>query len=119
MVRYGLHYAGVLTGHELNSLVLGLYNVAGPGQTLEPDLKERIQALPPTKLEIGVSLTCHFCPDVVAACQHMAALNPGIEATMIDLAQFKELREARQIMSVPATMINGGSAIFAVVWRTW
>lgn len=108
----GLHYAGVPTGHELNSLVLGLYNVAGPGQTLEPALKERIQALPPTKLEIGVSLTCHFCPDVVAACQHMAALNPGIEATMIDLAQFKDLREARQIMSVPATMINGGPVIF-------
>lgn len=108
----GLQYAGVPTGHELNSLVLGLYNVAGPGQEVAPDLVARIKQLPTTKFEIGVSLTCHFCPDVVAACQKMASINPKITATMIDLAHFKELREERQIMSVPATMINGGPVIF-------
>ena len=108
----GLQYAGVPTGHELNSLVLGLYNVAGPGQEVAPDLVTRIKQLPTTKFEIGVSLTCHFCPDVVAACQKMASINPKITATMIDLAHFKELREERQIMSVPATMINGGPVIF-------
>lgn len=108
----GLHYAGVPTGHELNSLVLGIYNVAGPGQEIPAALAERIKALPATKLQIGVSLTCHFCPDVVAACQKMAALNPAVSATMIDLAHFKQLREERQIMSVPATMINGGPVIF-------
>lgn len=108
----GLQYAGVPTGHELNSLVLGLYNVAGPGQEVAADLINRIKQLPATKIEIGVSLACHFCPDVVAACQKMASINPNITATMIDLAHFKELREERQIMSVPATMINGGPVIF-------
>ena len=60
----GLHYAGIPTGHELNSLVLGVYNVAGPGQTIAPEMVERIKKLAPTKIRIGVSLTCHFCPDV-------------------------------------------------------
>ena len=100
------------TGHELNSLVLGVYNVAGPGQTIAPEMVERIKKLPAAEIKIGVSLTCHFCPDVVAACQRMAALNPNISATMIDLQHFPDLRKAKNIMSVPATMINDGSVIF-------
>ena len=108
----GLHYAGIPTGHELNSLVLGIYNVAGPGQTISPEMVERIKALPEATIKIGVSLTCHFCPDVVAACQRMAALNPKITATMIDLQHFPELRKTKNIMSVPATMINDGPVIF-------
>ena len=108
----GLHYAGIPTGHELNSLVLGVYNVAGPGQTIDPALADRIKRLPAAKIRIGVSLTCHFCPDVVAACQRMASLNPGITATMIDLQHFPDLRKSKKIMSVPATMINDAPVIF-------
>ena len=108
----GLHYAGIPTGLELNSLVLGVYNVAGPGQTIDPALADRIKRLPAAKIRIGVSLTCHFCPDVVAACQRMASLNPGITATMIDLQHFPDLRKSKKIMSVPATMINDAPVIF-------
>lgn len=108
----GLHYAGIPTGHELNSLVLGVYNVAGPGQTIDPALADRIKRLPAAKIRIGVSLTCHFCPDVVAACQRMASSNPGITATMIDLQHFPDLRKSKKIMSVPATMINDAPVIF-------
>ncbi|MGM9907159.1 FAD-dependent oxidoreductase [Limosilactobacillus sp.] len=108
----GLHYAGIPTGHELNSLVLGVYNVAGPGQTIAPEMVDRIKKLGPVDIRIGVSLTCHFCPDVVAACQHMAALNPGITATMIDLQHFPALRKEKKIMSVPATMIGDDPVIF-------
>lgn len=108
----GLHYAGIPTGHELNSLVLGVYNVAGPGQTIDSTMVERIKKLPATDIQIGVSLTCHFCPDVVAACQRMASLNPEITATMIDLQHFPELRKTKKIMSVPATMIGDDPVIF-------
>lgn len=108
----GLHYAGIPTGHELNSLVLGVYNVAGPGQTIAPAMADRIKQLGSVDIRIGVSLTCHFCPDVVAACQRMASLNPGITATMIDLQHFPELRKDKKIMSVPATMIGDDPVIF-------
>lgn len=108
----GLHYAGIPTGHELNSLVLGIYNIAGPGLTIAPEMVERIKQLPATDIKIGVSLTCHFCPDVVAACQRMAALNPDITATMIDLQHFPALRQEKKIMSVPATMIDDEPVIF-------
>lgn len=62
-------------------------------------------------LNIGVSLTCHFCPDVVAACQHIAAINDNVTAEMIDLQLFPELRESHHIMSVPAMIINNSDNI--------
>lgn len=73
---------------------------------------ERIKRLPATNIWIGVALTCHFCPDVVAACQRMASLNPQITATMIDLQHFPKLRRAKKITSVPATMIDDDPVIF-------
>ena len=108
----GLQYAGIPSGHEMSSLVLGIYNVGGPGQDVPAALKERIVNLPKVDIQIGVSLTCHFCPDVVAACQRMASLNPQVTATMIDLGEFPELRKERKIMSVPATIMNDGPVIF-------
>ena len=107
-----ISFAGIPSGHELNSLALALYNAGGPGQALETDVLDRIKALPETKIQIGVSLTCHFCPAVVTACQHMAALNPNISAEMIDLQLFPEIRNERQIMSVPAIFINDDTTLF-------
>lgn len=107
----GIQFSGIPTGHELNSLVLALYNIAGPGQTIDTELVQRIQRLPKTDLNIGVSLTCHFCPDVVAACQHIAAINDNVTAEMIDLQLFPELRESHHIMSVPAMIINNSDNV--------
>ena len=42
----------------------------------------------------------------MAACQHIAAINPNVSAEMIDLQLFPELREAHHIVSVPAMLIN-------------
>lgn len=108
----GIQFSGVPSGHELNSLVLAVYNLGGPGQEIDPELVERIKKLPEMHIEIGVALTCHFCPDVVAACQHMAVLNPNIRAEMINLQEFPDYRTDHHIMSVPATRINDGDTIF-------
>ena len=63
------------------------------------------------KIEIFVSLTCHFCPDVVAACQRIASINPHVEAEMVDISLFPELKKEKKIMSVPAMLIDGEQMI--------
>jgi len=63
-------------------------------------------------LKIGVSLSCTFCPDVVAACQLMAAKNPNIEAEMIDVARFPDFKNQYSIMSVPAVVVNDKDIVF-------
>lgn len=108
----GIKYSGIPSGHELNSLVLAVYNVGSPGQEIDEATKERIKSLPKNKITICVSLSCHFCPDVVAACQRIASLNHQVEAEMLDTALFPELKKEKRLMSVPAMIINDDKVVF-------
>ena len=103
----GLAFHGVPGGHEFTSFVLGLYNAAGPGQTLEEDIKLRIQSLKkPVDIKILVSLSCTMCPDLVVAAQHIAALGDGILAEVFDISHFENLKNKYKVMSVPCMVID-------------
>ena len=105
----GLAFHGVPSGHEFNSFVLGLYNVAGPGQPLGDDLIEQAKSIAsPLSIMILVSLTCTMCPETVLASQRIASLNPAVRAEAYDVAHFPELRDHYGAMSVPCIVINRG-----------
>ena len=98
----GLAFHGVPSGHEFNSFVLGLYNVAGPGQPLGDDLIERAKSIAsPLSIMILVSLTCTMCPETVLASQRLASLNPAVRAEAYDVSHFPELKDQYGAMSVP------------------
>ena len=103
----GLAFHGVPSGHEFNSFVLGLYNVAGPGQPLGDDLIERARSITdPLDIMILVSLTCTMCPETVLASQRIASLNPAVRVEAYDVAHFPELRDHYGAMSVPCIVIT-------------
>ena len=103
----GLAFHGVPSGHEFNSFVLGLYNVAGSGQPLGDDLIERAKSITdPLSIMILVSLTCTMCPETVLASQRIASLNPAVRAEAYDVAHFPELRDHYGAMSVPCIVIT-------------
>ena len=109
----GLAFHGIPGGHEFTSFILGLYNVAGPGQQIEDDIKSKIQAVDKeTKIRLMVSLTCTMCPDLVVAAQRIASLNPKVSTEVYDLNHFPDLRDKYQIMSVPCMVINDGKPNF-------
>lgn len=92
--KTGLTFHGVPGGHEFTSFILGLYNTAGPGQPLDPKLKEEILAIHhPIHLQILVSLSCTMCPDLVVAAQRIASLSPFVTAEVYDIAHFPNLKE--------------------------
>ena len=109
----GLAFHGIPGGHEFTSFILGLYNVAGPGQQIEDDIKSKIEAVDKeTKIRLLVSLTCTMCPDLVVAAQRIASLNPKVSTEVYDLNHFPDLRDKYQIMSVPCMVIDDGKPNF-------
>ena len=109
----GIRYYSVPGGHEFNSFVLALYNVAGPGQELGESLSKRIKAIAGEhRLQVMATLSCTNCPDVVAGSQRIAALNSGIRAEMYDLSKFPEYKERYQIMAVPCMILDGEKTFF-------
>lgn len=103
----GIEFHGVPGGHEINSFIIALYNVAGPGKEVEPDAEKKIRDIKkPVNLKIMVSLSCTMCPELVMAAQKAATLSDNIKAEMIDLMHYPELKEKYQVMSVPCMVIN-------------
>ncbi|MDR0501593.1 MAG: FAD-dependent oxidoreductase [Coriobacteriales bacterium] len=102
----GFAFHGVPGGHEFNSFALGMYNISGPGQKLDDDLRQRIAAIcEPITIRVLVSLSCTMCPDAVVAAGHIAALNPLVRTEIYDIAHFSALREQYQVMSVPCIVV--------------
>ena len=107
----GLAFHGVPGGHEFTSFVLGLYNAAGPGQAIDPDVKAAIARLPGRDVKVLVSLSCTMCPELVTAAQRIAAEHPGISAEVYDINHFPALREKYNVMSVPCLIIDDGAKV--------
>lgn len=107
-----LSFHGIPGGKEINAFVLSIYNCGGAGQKISPFLKKKIQALQTDiKLMVCVSLSCHHCANLVAACQYMAILNPHIRAAAIDARLYPEFIEAEKIERVPLLIINGNTRV--------
>ena len=107
----GLAFHGVPGGHEFTSFVLGLYNAAGPGQALDADVKQGIQALGKKEIKVLVSLSCTMCPELVTAAQRIAAENDAVTAEVYDLNHFPAIRDKYNVMSVPCLVIDDGKTI--------
>jgi thioredoxin reductase (NADPH) len=103
----GLAFHGVPGGQEFTSFVLGMYNAAGPGQTIEEDIRKRIPELKnPMDIKLLVTLSCTMCPDLVVAAQHMAAISDKITTEVYDILHFEALKDKYNVMSVPCMVIN-------------
>lgn len=103
----GVKFHGVPGGHELNSFILTIYNLAGPGQAIDQSLLKEIKAFDKkTNIKVVVSLSCTLCPDVVVASQRLAMENENIETEMVELSLFEDIKRKYRIMSVPAIIVN-------------
>jgi len=100
-------YHGPPAGHELESFIYAVDNIAGKELNISEPLLERINQLQvPINLKIGVSPKCVMCPVLVQSCQRLATINSGITSEMVDLNYFPDLVKKFRIMSVPALIIN-------------
>ena len=104
----GAAFHGVPGGKEINSFVIGIYNLAGPGQEIARGTVKKIEKISrPVHLQICVSLACHHCPGVVIACQRIAMLSPHVTAEMYDANLYPDLVERFGIDRVPLVAVNG------------
>ncbi len=109
----GIRFYSVPGGHEFNSFVIALYNVAGPGQQISDVAKERIQKLlKPHKLQVMTTLSCTNCPEVVMGTQRIASMTEKVQAEMYDIAKFQDIKEKYSIMAVPCLVIDNEKVYF-------
>lgn len=104
----GIHFSGIPSGHEFNSLVLAILQSSGTALKLDQSLTKMIEKInEPLHFEVFVSLSCHNCPDVVQSLNQFALLNSNISSEMIDGGLFQTLINERNIQGVPSVYLNG------------
>lgn len=109
----GLAFHGVPGGHEFTSFVLGLYNAAGPGQSMDADVEADVRAMDKkVDVKVLVSLSCTMCPELVTAVQRVAAASPNVTAEVYDINHFEAIKNKYNVMSVPCLVINDEQVTF-------
>jgi len=109
----GVKFHGVPGGHELNSFILAIYNLGSAGQQISEETLNNIKKIDKDiNIKVCVSLSCHLCPDVVVSSQRIAIGNEKVEAEMIDISNFKEIKDKFKVMSVPAIIVNDEQIYF-------
>lgn len=106
-VYSGACFHGVPGGKEINSFIAAICNFGGAGQKLDRRLKKEIEKIHVlSEIKIFVSLACHHCPHVVAACQKLAIASPYVTADMYDARLYPDLIEKYKIERVPMTVMT-------------
>ncbi|MDO6446262.1 alkyl hydroperoxide reductase subunit F [Colwellia sp. 1_MG-2023] len=104
----GIHFSGIPSGHEFNSLVLAILHSSGTEHKLDQTLSNMVAKInEPLHFEVFISLSCHNCPDVVQSLNQFALLNDNINSEMIDGGLFQTLVNERNIQGVPSVYLNG------------
>lgn len=104
----GIHFSGIPSGHEFNSLILALLQSSGTALKLDSTLTKMVQKITEKlHFEVFISLSCHNCPDVVQSLNQFTLLNENISSEMIDGGLFKALIDKRNIQGVPSVYLNG------------
>ena len=105
--KTGINFFGIPGGHEFNSFVLAILNLAGLGKKLDADKAEEIKNInKPLDIEVFVSLACTHCPEVVQALDSIALYNNNITVSMIDSGIYPEEAKSKDIQAVPTIFIN-------------
>lgn len=111
--RTGMFFHGTPGGHEFSSFLSALYQAAGPGKPLMDDILMQVKSIRmPVRLDVGVTLSCTKCPELVSSAMMVAAHSPKVEVHIVNLAQFPEFKEKHQVYSVPFLMVNGEKAYY-------
>ena len=112
-ISSGIRFRAVPGGHEFNSFIVALYNVAGPGKEIPAEVEKRINEIEkPVDIKVLISLSCTMCPEVVVGTQQIAAKSQHVNATMIDLMHAPDLKDKYKVMSVPCMIVNDETVVF-------
>ena len=104
----GIHFSGIPSGHEFNSLILAILQSSGTALKLDSTLTKMVKKIDEDlHFEVFISLSCHNCPDVVQSLNQFALLNEKVSAEMIDGGLYPELIDKRNIQGVPSVYLNG------------
>jgi NADH-dependent peroxiredoxin subunit F len=108
---YGIRFYGITAGYEFTSLIEAIAMVSRETSGLSPEAEPLLKIIDvPVHLEIMVTLTCPYCPQMVHVAHQLAMANDNIRADMVESSEFPQLVQRYRVSGVPRTVINEAPA---------
>lgn len=103
----GVKFNGIPAGHEINSFITALLEMAGQPIQYDETVKARISTLQKdVNIKVFVTLSCPHCPGAVQNAHRIAMLNKNIEGEMIEAQTFGPMANRYDVSGVPKIVIN-------------
>lgn len=100
-------FFGLPVGGEFSTLLLDIKDLSLGGPELSQDIAKRAKEIDfPVHMQVFVTPTCSYCPQVGKLAHDLALLNDKIKADMIDANIFSDLSQKYNVSAVPKTIIN-------------
>ncbi len=104
---HGVRYFGVPMGCEFTVIVEDIIDVSWGTSNMDPETMGNVLPIDKkTHIQVFVSPTCPYCPQMVRAAHKFAILNPSITADMVEMTEFPHLVQKYDVMGVPKTIVN-------------
>ena len=104
---YGVRYFGMPMGYEFSVIVEDIIDVSWGTTEMDPETMANVLPIDERlHIQVFVSPTCPYCPQMVRAAHKFAILNPSITADMVEITEFPDLVQKYDVMGVPKTIIN-------------
>jgi glutaredoxin-like protein len=104
-----IRFVGVPGGNEFTSLIHGILMVSRGDSGLSQKTRNFIKKLAqPLDIQVFVTPTCPYCPQVVVFSQKLAFESKKVTATMVEALEFPELSDQYHVSGVPLMVINEG-----------
>ncbi len=108
---FGIRFFGIPAEYEFASLLHTLAMVSKRETGLSEPTKRFLESLEkPVKLDVFVTPSCPYCPNMVFLAHQMALASPKVQSAMVEAMEFPEWASEYGVSSVPHTVINQGAA---------
>jgi glutaredoxin-like protein len=109
---FGVRFFGIPMGYEFIAIVEDIIDVSWGAADLPAKAMELILAIDkPVHIQVFVSPTCPYCPQVVRAAHKFAILNEFVTADMVEVTEFPEMAKRYEVQGVPRIVANETSVM--------
>lgn len=103
-----IKFYGLPTGYEFVTLVEDILALSRGTTPLRPALREVVRQIDKeVHLQVFVTPSCPYCPQVAKLAHAVAMENPHIRADVVEVEEFPYLAQTYQVRGVPKTVFNG------------
>jgi glutaredoxin-like protein len=103
----GLRFYGIPSGYEFVTLLEDVVMVSKGEASLSPTTRAWLSTLnKPVHLQVFVTPTCPYCPQMVQLAHKLAVASPHVRADGVEATEYPELSDRYGVYGVPRTVIS-------------